>query len=52
MSTSFNRLIDTNQAPQAVRQGGYVLAHAANSTALYEHAVEGFIALLTSSVRA
>lgn len=31
----------------AVRQGGYVLARAANSTAPYEQAIEGMISLLT-----
>lgn len=33
----------------AVRQGGYVLARAADSTAPYEQAVEGLIALLLNS---
>lgn len=32
----------------AVRQGGYVLARAADSTAPYEQAVQGLVALLTS----
>ena len=36
----------------AVRQGGYVLARAANSTTPYERAVEGLIVLLTNNVAA
>lgn len=36
----------------AVRQGGYVLARAAHSTAPYEQAVEGLAALLSSDVSA
>lgn len=34
----------------AVRQGGYVLARAANSTTPYEQAVEGLISLLMNTV--
>lgn len=34
----------------AVRQGGYVLARAANSTTPYERAIEGLISLLTNKV--